>query len=292
MDPNAEPRHAVDASGALAVEINCRQCGYNLRGLMPTGLCSECGAPISHSLRVDLLRYANPEWLRKVSTGVRIIVWMILIGFLGGIASQFVRELAVIISLTMTAVGVFGAWLLTEPEPGGAINARMGRARKIIRIAVMLAVASQLLSLIYIFSSVPEFIELPFEILVALLGLASIVGEYFKFALYEHFAARIPDKFLKKRAGFLRVALPVTLVVLIVFAFGFGLLASAGAGSVVGVGIVCFGVPMMIAIIVFAVMTLFLLLRLNKALKQQAALARDTWAAATPSPDTAPSAGF
>ena len=280
MVPHAKPQHAVDAFGALADEIECRQCGYNLRGLMPMGLCSECGAPVAHSLRVDLLRYANPDWLREVSTGVRIIVWMILIGILGGIATIVAPELSIIIGLTMTAVGVYGSWLLTEQEPGGAGQARISRSRRLIRIAILLAVAGQLLSLPFEFGLVPELLVLPASITVVLLSLFSLVGEYFKFVLYEHLAARIPEPFLARRAKFLSVAFPITLAIIICYSLALPyMLVNRTQDQIEKIMMIigCVGFPFIIMMCVFAFMTVSLLIRLNKALKQQADLARRSW---------------
>ena len=53
MDP-AKQHIDLDASGTIAADVPCIQCGYNLRGLDFEGRCPECDQPISASVD-DLL---------------------------------------------------------------------------------------------------------------------------------------------------------------------------------------------------------------------------------------------
>ena len=66
----------VDAAGRVADDLPCAGCGYNLRTAEASGSCPECGQPVEQSLR-DLLRYADPAWVRRVLMGTR---WLILAG--------------------------------------------------------------------------------------------------------------------------------------------------------------------------------------------------------------------
>ena len=61
---------ALDADGRLAVDHPCACCGYNLRGLVPSGACPECGLAVEDSLRRDTLRFADRRWLRTVRLGL------------------------------------------------------------------------------------------------------------------------------------------------------------------------------------------------------------------------------
>lgn len=61
-----------DASGRLDSDVKCVSCGHNLRGLLPTGVCGECGQPVEWALRSPLAR-ARAARLRSAAA------WMILI---------------------------------------------------------------------------------------------------------------------------------------------------------------------------------------------------------------------
>ncbi len=55
---------------AIKYDLSCPRCGYNLRGLSPTGMCPECAQAIRFALREKLLRYADPNWIRAIRLGV------------------------------------------------------------------------------------------------------------------------------------------------------------------------------------------------------------------------------
>src|SRR6185437_13943991 len=59
-------------------DVACRKCAYNLRGLATMARCPECGAPVSISVRGELLRFSEPDWLKLIRRGA----YMILIGVL------------------------------------------------------------------------------------------------------------------------------------------------------------------------------------------------------------------
>ena len=63
-----------DADGRVCVDAPCLNCGYNLRTLLTTGLCPECGQPVMPSLRGDLLRFAPPRWVRGLARGTLLIL--------------------------------------------------------------------------------------------------------------------------------------------------------------------------------------------------------------------------
>ncbi len=57
--PGPVPSIPVDERGSLAVDLKCKKCAYNLRGLREDGRCPECGTPVGLSTRGDLLRFAT-----------------------------------------------------------------------------------------------------------------------------------------------------------------------------------------------------------------------------------------
>jgi serine/threonine protein kinase len=59
----------VDDQPVINLDLDCAQCGYNLRGLHPSGRCPECGGEIKESFFEDRLVLADRGWLRRVYLG-------------------------------------------------------------------------------------------------------------------------------------------------------------------------------------------------------------------------------
>jgi len=63
--------NVLDETGRIAADVPCLCCRYNLRGLLPDGLCPECGTPIIDKSR---LRFAAPHWLKRLSRGLLLLL--------------------------------------------------------------------------------------------------------------------------------------------------------------------------------------------------------------------------
>jgi hypothetical protein len=50
-----------DANGAIADDLRCARCGYNLRGLRPEGCCPECALRIGRSIAAA---HRRPIWTK------------------------------------------------------------------------------------------------------------------------------------------------------------------------------------------------------------------------------------
>ncbi len=59
--------------GRIEENLPCVACGYTLRGLPVNGACPECGTEISRSLQGDRLAAADPQWLRTIVRGQRLL---------------------------------------------------------------------------------------------------------------------------------------------------------------------------------------------------------------------------
>jgi hypothetical protein len=148
-----------DAAGALADDFPCRRCGYNLRGLKPTGRCPECGQPVQTSLTDERLRYSDPAWVRKLAIGVRMLHYALLLtplipvavtllalfdeGGLG-IPPQWTQTTAVSAAIALLAGAAWAALLLVMPEPHrppGRERAWMGRLVRACTMAGSVSVA-------------------------------------------------------------------------------------------------------------------------------------------------------
>lgn len=156
----------------------CVTCSYDLRGLLSSGSCPECGTPIAKSLRDNLLINSSPEYLAKIHRGVffvqAAIIGMILVVFLGilgmivvgvlagmgggrgGGVSWFgvygVQVVSSLLSLVYAGVALYGWWLFSEADPRASATDRGETPRRIVRIAVIveaaLTVAMQAVSMI------------------------------------------------------------------------------------------------------------------------------------------------
>ena len=284
-----------DERGEIVVDHECKKCGYNLRGLREDGRCPECGTPIGLSTTGDLLRFADPEWVEKVARGLKIILWMILVGLiagiLGAVASATIGEEAgTILTFVAQLISFYGVWLMTEPDPSGIGEDPNITARKVIRITLVVGFLSFPLQLALGALDLPEAGFVLLTIAMLLVSLVGLVGEFAKFIYYERLAKRIPDDSLAGRARFLKWAFTITLAVTVVGGGIAGAIAATApaapaAGPPPALALLaCLAIPVglavVLALLVFGVMTLFLLLRLRKAIAQQAGLARATWAAA------------
>src|SRR3954471_9644603 len=73
--PLAVPVSAqLDPMAIVTSDLNCRRCGYNLRGLTYGGRCPECNVPVAMSAQSDALRYGDPRWLRRLCIGCEMLM--------------------------------------------------------------------------------------------------------------------------------------------------------------------------------------------------------------------------
>lgn len=305
-----------DQNGAITVDTTCRRCGYNLRGLREDGRCPECGTAIGLSTRGDLLRFADPDWVEKLARGVRFMLWGIAVSIavgvlgacLGGLAGGGSEAISEVFSLVGGLLGVYGAWLLTSPDPSRIGEDRYVTARKIVRLGLIAGVVSHAIKIVLtgltgVSWPAIVFLGIPF----LLLGLAYVAGEFAKFLYIEKLADRIPEPKLAGFARFLRWAYSIGLALLVVIGGVFALwtlrtggiaaafttpaTASAPASQVaasqplaagfvpVVLGVACLFIVAMIA---FGIMILVLYIQLGGHLRRQAEAARSTWAGVTP----------
>ena len=293
----APPPHVPEAP--IAQDVPCRKCGYNLRGLTPSMRCPECGTAVGYSFQGDLLRFCNPEWVDTLGRGAYLVVWgfvviiagavlSIIIGLASGQSAttggsaRLVQQLTGAIGWIMTTVGW---WLLTQPDPVGLGEDEYGTSRKIIRVALVLNVFSQVLNFFVNAEAVSFQLAITFLVIQLLLAIVIVVGFFAQLTYLKKIALRIPDLTLSGRAHFLRYA----------FAISYGLfIAVAGVAAILAINAVrsqrppggelaavgCFALIVGLAALVFAVMYLFLLAALGRQFKDSAQFARNTWAAA------------
>ncbi len=289
MDRNAAYlRRITDDQGCIAGDLVCRRCAYNLRGLPGGGRCPECGLPVGRSAWGDMLRYSDPAWVEKLQHGLLLA----LCGLLCRVAVALMARLAAtgadapvlmaLLDLGATMVGYYGVWRLTTRDPSGIGEDQYGRTRRFIRFALVVALVLDIgAAMTTVMVALPVALLAGPPIAVILTTLLDVAALLATLSYLEKLARRVPDDDLADRAQVLLWALVVLLVTGVI---GVLLIAFTQSGAVDGAGIVagvlaaasCAGVFLLL---LFAGMLLALLLQLQQCLREQAELARATWAA-------------
>ncbi len=78
MPTEISPDQSTPAS-TVETGVLCLGCQYELAGLPSDSVCPECGMSIARSLMGDTLLHADPQWLKKVYRGFRLIIYSVLV---------------------------------------------------------------------------------------------------------------------------------------------------------------------------------------------------------------------
>ena len=197
---------ASPVTKVLEEDTPCRRCGYNLRGLLPTGLCPECGTAVSYSIVGNLLKQADPGWLKRLHMGALVKICSIILSTLQALAFAVDSTLGIAGALSLLA-----NLLITSPEPPIVLNGRRITIRNALRMcAVMVFVGDALLISILSFTLSIHFnaaswnaIRVKGGMLIGLIGMFIAWGEMLYFRRLAH---RIPDaNLLKSTTSFVRL---------------------------------------------------------------------------------------
>jgi hypothetical protein len=292
--PPAAAHHAddgppTDAHGRLLQNAFCLTCGYNLRGQPLTGLCPECGSPVETSAHGDLLRYADPQWLSKLVTG---ITWLLISSALavgggclmGGIVgalgvnnpppqpsptnplAQPVPDLTTALVTTIfTAVislaFLYGYERLTTPEPGRIETGWTIRsvARWAAFIMIGLGLFNQLLTLLSVWA--PSLVLV--TSIIGIIGLVPVAAWLYAMPTWlQKLAGRVPDTSLAKQMGIIKwifiASIPVSFLlgIAIVVAVASNPSATAGFAALGLLG--CIAAPIMLGVVIWLIVLLFI----------------------------------
>lgn len=202
------PSIALDAAGLIAEDIPCRRCGYNLRTLSPEAKCPECGTSISRSVHGDLLRFADPEWVRKLATGALIVVVGICTALAGWILLSFLVYLQIAdrywfraLAVLYCAIILAGAWRATSPDPSSMQSKVLFDSRKLLRISYVFGLC--LLVANWSLDSANSFVT---ETLDALSLLNNTFLAVVVFTFGRSIALRLPDEKLARSCRILLFA--------------------------------------------------------------------------------------
>jgi hypothetical protein len=221
--------------------LPCVQCGYDLSGLSPKGVCPECGAEVSRTLGAAL-RGASPAYRQRVRAGavvllasVQLLVAVPLVGALVSWATWYDIEsiLMCVVAAGLLAWGL-ACWLLTGRAPEG-IEPRVRRLRAVSRASasVVVSVGAMVLASLLAPMSTPVWLVVleVFSLGAALLAWVTL------FDIVSDIAAATGDVPLRKRAercGWWPVGLLMILPLGVVASF---LTEQLGVDAEVGVGV-------------------------------------------------------
>jgi hypothetical protein len=201
----------------------------------------------------------------------------------GALLAHFVgRMLGELVGIAGGLVQLYGAWLLTEPDPSGIGEDRYGTARRIIRVSLVVGLGNQLLNLVAEQARMSQELTIAVGAVALLAGIFGLVGQFALFRYLERLALRIPAPELSARARFLFWAYGGSLAAIVVMGGVFALVIATTGPSradLAGISMV-FGCIMLIALIsllVFGIMFLILLGRLMLAFQANAKYARQVW---------------
>jgi hypothetical protein len=285
---------SVDAAGRVAADVPCRKCSYNLRGQEVSARCPECGAPVGVALHGPLLRYGHPQWVRNLARGTAFVFWGMILNLVVTVVSVVVAIaagplVAKVVDVAAGLVYLYGAWLLTEPDPSGTGEDRYGTARKIIRITLVVGLAQNVFAVLTqrTVAAPPVAVALGAASVAA--GLVGVVGQFATLRYLERLAERIPEPRLASRANLLFWGYGCTRAGMVVvggLSTLLGLVTSRRAaatmpgGGMIGLfmGLGCMSFASFLGVVVFGIMFLVLLYRLQLEFDRQAEYARVVWA--------------
>lgn len=139
----------VPVSPTLDHDLPCRQCGYNLRGLLETSRCPECGLPVVESIRAAGWSVIGERQMRRIRIGATICVVETVAAFLSGVC--LTASIGRIEFSTFTVIASFlaglppfifaaGVWLLATPLNDDAPRRGFVTAGLLTRLCAVLAV--------------------------------------------------------------------------------------------------------------------------------------------------------
>ena len=295
-DPHSERAEAefahhvaqVAAPYEIQEDTPCLACGYNLRGLSSDWRCPECGTAIGRSLHGNLLRFAQPQYVRKLARGVTLILWGILVSILVAIAGFMWRVqaapqvMANLMALLGGLVGLVGTWMVTAPDPGRLDEAWEFNARRLIRLTLLIGLGTHVVNALgaaFVRSSPASAgAGIPLSVLAFLLGVVSLVGQVAQFVYFRKLALRIPDDRLARDTRALMWGFVVFFGAAIVGGLLSGGLAAFRLTSlplaILCLPVACFGG---IGVLGCSIWWLVLLFKYRRRFVAQALLAEQTW---------------
>lgn len=219
--------------GMLDEDRACIGCGYNLRGLSPESRCPECATPIAQSIRGNLLKHSDPQWLERLRFGTSLKLWNILVLILINVGSGFLavfglpRPIMLFAGFIAGVLALWASFAITTQEPRIALEEDAVSLRKMVRFC----------ALITFMGSFPEHLRsgpewgIFISALGGFLGLVGVVAVFGEFVYFRRFAYRIPDPKLARSTTVLMWAVSLTTVLATIMGFVANYIMSSATGT-------------------------------------------------------------
>jgi hypothetical protein len=206
------------ADEIVDLDLSCRSCGYNLRGLTFGANCPECNTAVALSAKSDLLRFGDPNWTRRLSQGAGIlaagfvltIAWM----FVQFVAPRFLPSSSLYIlfrfgGLLPEALLFSGWWLVTKPDPSGAGEQQYGFSRRFTRIAASVLLVEIVFEAFAWGISLARTANIAYSVIRSAVSLFLAGAHIAEFNYLSLLAKRIPSDSLIANGRQLRIAAPI-----------------------------------------------------------------------------------
>ncbi len=217
----------ADGKGPVVGALFCRRCGYDLRGMSATGVCPECAMSVRRSMMGDPLSSSAPAYVAALARGALIAEWTVILNVLlfmtvfVAVFSSPVAGFDTFLGMAMLGLNIAslaGWWMLTTRDPALGVLDPGGRARRVLRAALVLMIIS--LAVRQILSRTAMQAGGGAILVLGLLDLAApviwLVKIYASFSYLTTLDARLPGGALAHRAESARTTLNWSLGVLVV----------------------------------------------------------------------------
>ena len=160
-------------------------------------------------MRGELLRFADVEWLTKLRLGVALKLWAITLAVLlamgGGVVTFVLRNAGAVMVITTivgfagSALGLWGTWCITAPDPRLSLSEQSVTLRKMIRACAVAGLAGGVSQ--FGGTGVVAASEALSVVLIAVGGIGALAGwtaSYAELFYLRRFVRRVPDLALAK----------------------------------------------------------------------------------------------
>jgi hypothetical protein len=195
----------LDAAGRIDEDLPCRKCGYNLRGLLPNGICPECSSQVTRSLQDDRLSLCNPIWVRTLASGTAFVALGVTIFALDFISSAlgFGKKIPSLARFALVGgwmiATTIGFWRVTTPEPWKPVDPKFLSDRKLARY-VAPAIFVTLLSWLFVSRST----GISFKVIYPFAAFEVLVLVVSGMHHLRRLAQRIPDFAIARWLGIIK----------------------------------------------------------------------------------------